>query len=244
MPLFNPFFFMKFLCKYFVLGLIIINSYSTTMFGQETIDTYKDASTSLENTENESHTTKLFARTIFTDINVTNSVKSYTVHYDLILLKGRNFVFSGNIGFGLLDTSPEFSSSERNSLPKNNDFVVPVEANVLFGKGNHHLEIGLGTRLIFGLEEMTESYEQSHPDGSKVYSYQPAQEYTSLWVTSKIGYRFQNLDKGGLFFRASLNPTLETYSLQKTNEFNIGASVSVGFSLNQKKSQIPVLRYD
>ncbi|MCX6189242.1 MAG: hypothetical protein NTW54_06530 [Bacteroidetes bacterium] len=71
---------------------------------------------------------------------------------------------------------------------------VPISYNFLFGKKNHHLELGMGLTVLglssgFAGEGLT-----------KVISY-----YS--YFTPKIGYRFQK-PQGGLFFRIGLAPMI------------------------------------
>ncbi len=235
---------MKTLCNYLVLVLLIVAFQSTSILAQESIKNNANLLISSQETITEVPTISVFKQTVFAEVNKTNDISSYTLHYDLVLLKGKNFTFSGNVGFGLLD-SPEISdNSEGVQMPKNTDYIVPVEANVWFGNNKHHLEVGLGASLLFGLEETLESFEYISPTGIKVAKHQAAKEYTTLWLTSKIGYRFQQLDKGGLFLRASVSPTFETYSLQNTRNFSVGANIGVGFTFNHKQTNIPVVPYN
>lgn len=232
---------MKTLCNYFTLLLFFVVFQTTTIFAQEN---NADLLIPYPTTNTQSSTISVFKQTVFADVSKTNDVLAYTLHYDLVLLKGKNFVFSGNIGFGLLDAPQTIMGENTAPMAKNTDYIVPVEANIWFGNNKHHLEIGLGASLLFGMEETAESFGYISPSGVEVAKHQSAKEYTSLWLTSKIGYRFQQLDKGGLFLRASLSPTLETYSLQNTNNFSLGANIGVGFTFNHKQTNIPVVPYN
>ena len=136
---------MKTLCNYLVVILFCFAIQPiTTTYAQENIKDDDKLLVSPEESDKKDPTIEVFKQTVFADVNVVNDVSSYTLRYDLVLLKGKNFTFSGNVGFGLLD-SPEIGADAEGNLtmPKNTDYIVPVEANVWFGNKKHHLEIGI-----------------------------------------------------------------------------------------------------
>ncbi|MGB1242713.1 MAG: hypothetical protein ACPG49_09335 [Chitinophagales bacterium] len=184
------------------------------------------------------YTTAYSSNTVCANISMIGRMQMQTVHYDLLLLKGKSFSFSGNIGFGLLNGVEEAKTSTSDL-----DFTVPVAANFFWGKSNHHFELGLGASLLFGMEETPESFTHTTESGMQIAQYKPAKEYTSMLMNASIGYRYQNLIEGGLFFKASIIPAMTSYTVaQVKNESYLGFNIGIGYTF--KKSSTEKLPYD
>ncbi len=184
------------------------------------------------------YTTAYSSNTVFANLSMIGKIQMHTVHYDLLLLKGKCFSFSGNLGLGLLNGVEEANTSKSDL-----DFAVPVAINFFWGKTNHHIEFGLGTSLLFGMEETPESFTHETKSGMQVAQYQPAKEYTSMLMNASIGYRYQNLIEGGLFFRASLIPAITSYTIDRVkNERHLGFNVGIGYTF--KNSSVESLPYN
>lgn len=161
-----------------------------------------------------------------------------TIHFDVLLLKGKCFSFSGNIGFGLLNGIEETKTSTSDI-----DFATPVAINFFWGKSRHHFEVGLGTSLLFGMEEIPESFTHRTESGMQVAQYKPAKEYTSMLMNASIGYRYQNLVEGGLFFKASIIPSMTSYTIDRVkNERHLGFNIGIGYTF--KNSSLDSLPYN
>jgi len=70
---------------------------------------------------------------------------------------------------------------------------VPLSYNFLFGKNNHHLELGIGFTVLMDYVGVSET------------------DYLS-YFTAKIGYRYQR-PKGGIFLRATFTPMVAFVNL-------------------------------
>ncbi|HEY4798036.1 MAG TPA: hypothetical protein VII99_03065 [Bacteroidia bacterium] len=73
--------------------------------------------------------------------------------------------------------------------------------NFLFGKKNHHLELGLGLNVLLDSYNLVSAAGQNE-HFKDVYSY----------FTPKVGYRYQR-PKGGVFFRVTLTPEVAFINL-------------------------------
>lgn len=76
---------------------------------------------------------------------------------------------------------------------------LPLSYNILFGKKKHYFETGMGLTMYY--------YHNSYFD--KVSGAVDNKEY-SLWLTPKIGYRFQN-NNGGFFYRLNFFPFITLF---------------------------------
>ena len=95
-------------------------------------------------------------------------------------------------------------------IPSNELFVLalPLSYNFIFGKNNHHLELGFGITPM--LLRSTYNAETSFTDISGTsYNEKFIGHSTNyyLYPTPKIGYRFQKAN-GGFFFRITLTPPI------------------------------------
>jgi hypothetical protein len=97
-----------------------------------------------------------------------------------------------------------------------NNFSVigaPVSYNWLFGKNNHHLELGVGLSYLKITQQIFKDY-------SKTY------EEQYVYFTPKFSYRYQAPD-GGLFFRLSFTPPI---ALMTKNSFGAEDYVSDAYT--------------
>ncbi|MGB0930788.1 MAG: hypothetical protein ACPGVB_08430 [Chitinophagales bacterium] len=77
----------------------------------------------------------------------------------------------------------------------------------------------------------------------QIAQYKPAKEYTSMLMNTSIGYRYQNIIEGGLFFKASIIPAMTSYTItQVKNESHLGFNIRVGYTF--KKPSTEKLPYD
>lgn len=86
---------------------------------------------------------------------------------------------------------------------------IPASYNYLFGKNNHHLELGLGiTAMYLRQNKLTVSEGVTDLNGNtQINNYIGYQNNFYSYFTPKIGYRFQKND-GGLFLRLTLTPSI------------------------------------
>lgn len=69
--------------------------------------------------------------------------------------------------------------------------ATPVLVNYLFGRGNHHLETGIGATLLAGaIEDLEDEVDES---------------FSGAVGTATLGYRYQR-PGGGFVFRAGVTP--------------------------------------
>lgn len=103
----------------------------------------------------------------------------YSVNYEHKVAE-QTYVRVGGMYLGSVNTYPDGTASM---------FILPVMANYLVGKGNHHLELGVGFSI-------------NRVDGQLDFL-----EYniSDIGLTSTIGYRYQKSDPG-LMFKAGLTP--------------------------------------
>jgi hypothetical protein len=76
-------------------------------------------------------------------------------------------------------------------------YGIPISYNLLFGKKNHHFELGLGLTNMLVFPEMNNGL-------SKYY----------LCLTPKVGYRFQK-PNGGLFLKVTANLLIDVFNVER-----------------------------
>ena len=107
----------------------------------------------------------------------------WSLNYDRLINLDKKVINSYSIGLVYVPESIEFGDGTY--------YGIPVSYNWLFGKKNHHLELGLGlTSLIVN------PYWNDFSTNYYVY------------FTPKLGYRFQR-PQGGVFFRATATPMVD-----------------------------------
>ncbi len=102
----------------------------------------------------------------------------YSVNYDRILIKGERLAVAGRIGLSYYPVTNFFEA---------HTVAIPIEFNLLVGKGLTYFEFGLAGTYMQGLDK---------PSFSK-----------SLFASLRLGYRYQK-DNGGLLFRIGFTPLL------------------------------------
>lgn len=85
---------------------------------------------------------------------------------------------------------------------------VPISYNFIFGKTNHHLELGIGFTAMFlrSKTNASESYFDQNGVEQRNYFIGHETDFYSFF-TPKIGYRYQK-QNGGFFFRATFTPPI------------------------------------
>lgn len=122
---------------------------------------------------------------------------TYSISYDRLFNVKRRVKTSITVGLNFFGTF------------KTRDYSMyigfPVSYNFLFGKKNNHLELGLGVTILnniysynYEIVTQTNGYSQSF-----FFRATPTDRY--LYLTPKIGYRYQR-PNGGFFFRVTLTP--------------------------------------
>lgn len=130
-----------------------------------------------------------FRNTLFVDFMGQGIGNSFS--FDRLFLSSRNTKSSFSAGFTFLP----FGKGEV-------IYGIPIAYNVLIGKNKHHLEIGAGASIIF-FKAVRHSYFSYYNHGMS--------RYGCMYVTPRLGYRFQN-PKGGIFFRATLTPIVGIFN--------------------------------
>ena len=102
----------------------------------------------------------------------------YSVNYDRILLVGNKLALSGRVGLSYYPDTGFFDT---------NTIAIPIEFNLLVGKGLTYFEFGLGGTYMQGLDKSSFS--------------------KSLLASLRLGYRYQK-DDGGLMCRIGFTPLL------------------------------------
>lgn len=119
----------------------------------------------------------------------------YSLNYDRIHLESSRSKTSFTIGGCLVPVTDFFTTAGSFSY------------NYLRGKRNHYLELGIGItgmQLVSG--NVTSSYTTTNDQGQEItQSTLGSSTNYFLFLTPKIGYRFQQLD-GGFFGRLTLTP--------------------------------------
>ncbi len=114
-----------------------------------------------------------------------NTASSISLNYDRIILKKERIALSISVGVGTVPSN----IIKFNNVPRNNYLIygIPVSANLLFGKKNNHIEIGVGATFQQGL-------------------YAAGAEYSrTLFGVILLGYRYQK-EAGGFFWKVGFTP--------------------------------------
>ncbi|SEG29747.1 hypothetical protein [Algoriphagus boritolerans] len=122
-------------------------------------------------------------------IEVGGSSGRYAVNYSKIFHQKGKLKLSASAGFSMW---PKKFDSKTIWLPS-----IPIEVSALFGKSNHHLELGMGitsylTRSLAFNSETFENIDKVVFDAA---------------IPVRIGYRFQK-PEGGFFFRVGYTPVI------------------------------------
>ncbi len=106
----------------------------------------------------------------------------YSINYERILAKGEITSLSIGCGLSLLTNQSTVNHVGFNG----NQLKLPIQINLLFGRKEHKFEFGYG--MPIGIEK-------------------PEFGLEAGFYVFRLGYRYQS-HKRGLFFRASINPSL------------------------------------
>jgi len=120
-------------------------------------------------------------------LEVGGSSGIYAINYSKIFHQKGKLKLNASAGFSLL---PHRLDSKTTWLP-----VVPLEISALYGKSNHHLEIGMGvtsylTRSLAFDSETLETIDKV---------------VFGAMMPLRVGYRYQK-PEGGFFFRVGYTP--------------------------------------
>ncbi len=150
---------------------------------------------------------------VFAELGGTGG--AYSLNYDRIIYKFENIKITGRLGYSLLPIDLDLTQT----------FII--ENNYLFGRKKKFLEAG------FGMDYYRAS-------GFKASGYREAYLKNDKYIyTMRLGYRFQNMDAEGFFFRAALTPVLEhlyDYTdpdnpvLEKSMTFQLWAGLAIGIA--------------
>lgn len=200
-----------------------------TAFAQSTVNTVIPA-TVTPTTTVATDSVMVQTNTVFAEVGNNGSL--YSLNFDHIVFATPAFALTTKVGVGA-------------TVPSKNDIdpTLSLEVNALFGNTNHRLETSIGTLVGFGFEQTEASLNGETAQGTKVVKYTPEKEYTTLNLTARVGYRYQN-PNGGLFFRAGITPIATVYS--KTGNFgmNLAGAVGLGYTFKQKRSVVPVINFN
>lgn len=151
-------------------------------------------------------------------LEVGGSSGRYAVNFSKIFYQKEKLKLNVSAGFSMWRssiTTRDFSSTKW--LP-----VVPLEFSALWGKANHHLEMGVGftSFLDMGLDMDPNTYELSE----KV-------AYGAI-IPLRVGYRYQK-PEGGFFFRIGYTPIIDfpprTGGNWSFNPYHAGVSFGKSF---------------
>ncbi|WP_207432032.1 hypothetical protein [Sabulibacter ruber] len=126
---------------------------------------------------------KISRNTVFLEIGGNSLV--YSLNYDRILVNKPTFKLAGRIGGMYLKNTGIIENGGYHM------YSFPLELSYLHGKGNHHLEIGVGV----------------NPSIEKQFDFDRTNY--SIFPLVRLGYRYQRSD-GGLFFKAGFTPIIQT----------------------------------
>lgn len=90
---------------------------------------------------------------------------------------------------------------------------IPVSYNWLFGKSPHHLEVGIGLTVMHMRrgQVMINHRIETGPGIIQEQVYSGHSHSWFVYLTPKIGYRFQRED-GGMFLRVALTPVVALFN--------------------------------
>ncbi|WP_373398403.1 hypothetical protein V8V91_01200 [Algoriphagus halophilus] len=124
-------------------------------------------------------------------LEVGGSSGRYAVNYSKIFHQIGKLSLNASAGFSIW----------RNQL---NDFktiwlpVIPLEATALYGKSNHHLEMGLG---------ITSFLDRTLTIDSDTFEFNDKVVF-GAYIPLRVGYRYQK-PEGGFFFRVGYTPIID-----------------------------------
>lgn len=182
------------------------------------------------------YTAKLAKNSIFVEAELLDG-RFYTLNLDRIIIAKPKYKISTSIGGGISSSIFASDSSSVSNKDTTNhgslDPAINLSLNALFGNGRHKLETSLGILAGIGDYDTNESFETVTENNVQVVKYTPAREHTSLYITGRIGYRFQS-DVGGLFLRVGVLPFISLYAQEGSFKTHLGGTVGIGYTLKNK----------
>lgn len=144
----------------------------------------------------------------------------YSFCYDRLYRINRKTKTSASLGLGIIPIYRQYI------LGLDRQFILsmPASYNFLLGRKNHHFELGMGLTLFFQKRYISPHTIYLYPNGwnpaMPAYSNQTSSFQINyiLWVSPKIGYRFQK-SEGGIFFRISFDPIVQIIIYNGTIKF-------------------------
>ena len=116
----------------------------------------------------------------------------YAVNYGRIFHQKEKLKLNVSAGFALWHYTSNFSPEKTTWLP-----VIPIEFTAIWGRSNHHLELGTG--IVSYLQTV---------DRIDLETYEVSEEIVfSAFVPFRVGYRYQK-PGGGFFYRVGYTPIL------------------------------------
>lgn len=124
-------------------------------------------------------------------LEVGGSSGIYAINYSKIFHQKGKLKLNASAGFSMWRN--EKLDSKTSWLP-----VIPLEVTALYGKSNHHLEMGFGftSFLSTSLESVSGTFEFRD---KVVYD---------AFISLRVGYRYQK-SEGGFFFRVGYTPIID-----------------------------------
>jgi hypothetical protein len=115
----------------------------------------------------------------------------YAVNYSRIFYQKGKLKLNASAGFSMWRNGK--LDSKASWLP-----VIPLEVTALYGKSNHHLEMGFGftSYLATSLKSVPGTFEFRDKVG------------LSAFIPLRVGYRYQK-PEGGFFFRVGYTPIID-----------------------------------
>lgn len=148
-------------------------------------------------------------------LEVGGSSGRYAINYSRIFHQKGKLKLNASAGFSMWPN--EKIDSKTIWLP-----VIPVEVSALYGKSNHHLEMGFGFTSLLGtsLDLVSGTFEFR----DKVVF--------DAFIPLRVGYRYQK-PEGGFFFRVGYTPIIDfpprTGGNWSFNPYHAGVSFGKSF---------------
>jgi hypothetical protein len=182
------------------------------------------------------YTAKLAKNSFFVEAELLDG-RFYTLNFDRIIIAKPKYKISTSIGGGIsasLFASDSSSVTDRDTTNHGSlDPAINLSLNALFGGKRHKLETSLGILAGIGDYDTKSSIQTVTENNVQVVKYIPAREHTSLYITGRVGYRFQS-DNGGLFIRVGVLPFVSLYAQQGSFKTYLGGTVGIGYTFKNK----------
>ncbi|NBR13390.1 MAG: hypothetical protein EBU01_02265, partial [Crocinitomicaceae bacterium] len=134
-----------------------------------------------------------------------------SINYDRLIKVNKSVKMSFSFGAIYAPNIKTFQLREK--YPYTYNFGLPVSCNLMIGKKNSYLDLGIGLSTFY-LEGRV--YIQDGFCGTHLpYEYNAEIKNFSFFVSPKIGYRYQR-ENGGLFIKATFNPMFNLLNVKNT----------------------------